>query len=213
MASSPGVHRQAVLSLSAIWLTLLVLGSLFLVPKLLQEPAGITIDTEIKTGVHVVFVLINPSSKSRPEYVDDVKRARAAVREYADSHHFFLSTIGVSDHWDVDEGLAILRQFGPFEEIIVGRNWFNTGLRRYALDLGGPLAFPQVIVTLEEIQVRDRGWESKGVTEVARLVGKEQLKEWLTLRVPQNFLIDKVGSSFETEDEGHVMETGEAGFF
>lgn len=49
-----------------------------------------------------------------------------------------------------------------------------------------------------------------GVLGLPAVVAVPVTPSGLGLPVPQKFVIDKVGGSFETENEGHVMKTGES---
>ncbi len=60
-----------------------------------------------------------------------VKAAARVVRQRAEETGADAVTVGVSIDWAVELGSKHLARYGEFDEIIVGRNWFNTGARPY----------------------------------------------------------------------------------
>lgn len=79
-----------------------------------------------------------------------VRQAKTVLRERADSADVSFSTIGVAKDWDIQEGYEYLMldtwsgpsadldlDFGPWDEVSVGRNWGNTIISRYVEQMGG----------------------------------------------------------------------------
>ena len=55
--------------------------------------------------------------------------------------------LGVSVDFAQEAGIGMLKRFGPFDEILVGRGWQNLAALRYVWgDLPGPAAVPQILV-------------------------------------------------------------------
>jgi hypothetical protein len=52
-------------------------------------------------------------------------KVRLAARARSEGRTF--RAVGVALDWHPDTGLAYLREFGQFDEIVVGSNWFNLG--------------------------------------------------------------------------------------
>ncbi len=107
-----------------------------------------------------------------------VAQSMAAMLQYANESGFYFSTIGVSDDWSVERGLRILEEFGTFDEVIVGRNWFNTGVERYITEAGALAAFPQIVVLLQERWLDREPWVYGQAEELIRVVGSGELAEW-----------------------------------
>ena len=78
----------------------------------------------------------------------------------------------------------MLEEFGPFNEILVGRGWLNTGAVRYIWeDIRGAAAIPQVVVTTRGV-VSDRVIEVGGEELVVRKAGARQIADWSSLAFP-----------------------------
>ena len=71
-----------------------------------------------------------------------------------------------------------LGEFGTFDEVIVGRNWFNTGIERYVTQPGAMEVVPQVVVTLQEKRIDTTPLQYGESRELIRLVGSAALKQW-----------------------------------
>jgi hypothetical protein len=138
----------------------------------------------------VVLVLIGSSfcagmrqAGFRPAFLaarDTVaKRVRQAGR--------ILVTIGVSIDWDPEVGVALLKSYGPFDELAVGANWENIGAVDYIWNDKGVAAVPQVVVL--ERSVNDDGRViSYGPDRVLlRLAGMPDLQSWMRAGGPLNF--------------------------
>lgn len=112
-------------------------------------------------------------------YVEAVRVAKTAMRAFAAESRYYYSTIGVSDEWVVQSGLQILSEFGAFDEVIVGRNWFNTGVQKYITTMMARPVVPQVIITVQDIDINVRPPKYGEVREVARFVGSNSLQDWV----------------------------------
>ena len=185
---SPRWGRRASLAFSGnkrviaySFLAILAVAALALVTTTLRSPpsADVVIDTEIESGRHLTFVLmaqqVAPGTQPDPAYVTQVRAARDSLRALATREGIYYSTVGVGMHWDIAEGLRVLNAYGHFDEVSVGRGWFNTGRFRYS---GGTV--PAVLVFLEDITVGQTSWTSQGFTEVARFEGRRSVREWGT---------------------------------
>ena len=124
---------------------------------------------------------VAPGAMPDPAYVTQVRAARDSLRALAAREGIYYSTVGVATEWDIAEGLRVLNAYGPFDEISVGRGWFNTGRFRYS---GGTV--PAVLVFLEDITVGQTSWTSEALTEVARFEGRRSVREWAARGFPLN---------------------------
>lgn len=145
-----------------------------------RAPAATTVDTRLESGIHVTFVFVASQvamgEDPDPGLVRIVSMARDSVRSAAQAANVRYSTVGVSDHWVVSEGIRTLEAFGPFDEVVVGRSWFNSGVLRYMSE--EPKGFPAVIITVEDITVGQSSWTSNGISEARRLLGRRALEAW-----------------------------------
>jgi hypothetical protein len=95
------------------------------------------------------------------------------------------TTIAVALDWDVDEGLAFLRNFGKFDEILVGRNWTNEGAIRYIWhDFPGRPSVPQVVVLVRSVDVGKRTLSVVGERVLTRQIGVDEIRDWVAKGVP-----------------------------
>ena len=164
---------------TTVGILLLVTGAALALSWRVFFPAGApAIDTRLETGEHLTLVLVAPTGTEDPEYVRMVGDAVIEMRRYAKESGYHFSTVGVSDDWSVSRGLKILEEFGPFDEVIVGRNWFNTGVERYITDFGAQAAVPQVAILLQERQVDTTPWTYGESRELIRLVGRGPMDAW-----------------------------------
>ncbi len=166
--------------LANVWLGLLSFGGIILLISSLHNPpfsSDSPVDTQYSSGTHVIFVVIGAGPPG-DEYVASVRRARSAFRRFANANGLLFSTVGVATQMPVDRGLWVLEQFGHFDEVDVGRTWFNTGVRMFAVEMGATTNLPQVVVILEEVDVGSHGWTSLGSRELARFVGPKELASW-----------------------------------
>lgn len=96
----------------------------------------------------VVFIASSTCSGVHVLGIEDAVSAiidneRAAARE---SGARFVA-VGVAIDRAVDDGMRMLRRFGPFDEVVSGRGWYNMGAYRYIWhDLPGYPGVPQIAV-------------------------------------------------------------------
>jgi hypothetical protein len=159
------------LSLSLLLAVLLVGVS---VRRSRQDP----VDTRFVNGTHVAFLFVAPTGPGSDALVSAVHAMRNAVRDAAKEAGVPFTTIGIADDWSVRNGLESLARFGPFDEVDVGRNVFNLGLRRYVFDVDGPRAVPQVIVARENFRMQRETSPFVGMEIVSRHVGVAEIMNW-----------------------------------
>jgi hypothetical protein len=90
----------------------------------------------------------------------------------------YYSTVGVSDEWSTARAWGLLKEFGPFDEISVGRNWLNTGVKRFVTDLAGEAVVPQVVVIAEDVRVDTLPFVYGKPVELLRVVGVDGMRAW-----------------------------------
>lgn len=138
----------------------------------------VEVDTRLEPGWHLTFAFIAPTSAATGQYEDAVKGGRAAMRQAASAAGVHYSTVGVSDHWSVEAGMELLNRFGPFDEVVVGRNWLNSGVKRYITDIQGEDAVPQVVVILQRIGTHTKPLTYSTPRILLRAVGYGAVLEW-----------------------------------
>lgn len=133
-------------------------------------------------GSEVVFLYIGAEScgwSNVDGLRDAVVRMADALRDEVDSQGKRFVTIGIARDISIEDGLRHLRRVGPFDEVISGRGWLNTGLIKYIYgDIPGPAATPQVVL-IERTVHRLAGQTRVGSEQViGRFVGAKEILEW-----------------------------------
>ena len=115
-----------------------------------------------------------------PEFKAVLSRFKLAIARLAEAEHRKLRTIGVSSDWDVDAGLRFLRDCGPWNELVVGNNWYNSAVIEHVWNLPDTNgAIPQVIVFERSFVLTGKRWIPTGKRYLIRLIGKPEVSEWL----------------------------------
>ena len=172
------------------YVLMLIAGTWFFRSAVWPEPSP-TIHTERKPGIHVTLVVVAPTAKPPDEMVAIVEDAIAAVGQSTRDAGMFFSTIGVSDDWSVERGLGLLRAFGHFDEVIVGRNWFNSGIVMFVEGLEGPAVVPQIVVVRQKKTIIEGRWTYGPMEELARAPGLAEMSKWAM----SGFPIERTGVS------------------
>ena len=166
-------NRRVVLALLAI----LTCGAALLAIGL-RRASTTTVDTRVQTGVHLTVTVVAPTINIDQELRRVVDSARSVLRTQASRLGYLFSTVGVSDDWNVRRGLQSLRDLGPFDEVVVGRNWLNSGIKRY-VDVGGnAAAVPQIVVSIQHVRTDTLPFQYGEMTTVRRLIGGTAIRQW-----------------------------------
>lgn len=148
------------------------------------RPSVAELTAIMKSGPHLTFVLVAPTANSDTALTFAIRRAHAVIKDRSKNEHLLFSSIGISDTWNTDSGVVQLSEIAKFDEIIVGRNWLNTGVAAYINSFGAQAAVPQVIIVTENIDTEKVPHVYSSRREVARLVGRRELEEWLASGAP-----------------------------
>ena len=154
-----------------------VLASLVLRAHIGQPEASIRF-FDANTTLTWSFVVFLPDA--RDEAFDKLLRdAINDVSELADQSNAAFSTVGVSMTLDVSNGLRLADYYGPFDEIIVGRDILNTAVPMYVVREGsGSVMTPQVSVVEIGVSI-EPGAITFGVPRVlARHAGLLEIRGW-----------------------------------
>jgi hypothetical protein len=115
-----------------------------------------------------------------PEFKVVLSRFKLAIAGLAQVERRKLRTIGVSNDWDVEVGLQFLRDCGPWDEVVVGNNWYNSAIIEHVWnlpDVDGSI--PQVVVFERAFILTGTRWIPGVKRYLIRLIGKVQMNEWL----------------------------------
>jgi hypothetical protein len=138
---------------------------------------------------HELLFVVIASSRSRgskaPGFEEHLAAARRLVARQATVRGAVFASIGVSVDPVLEEGLALLKRYGPFDEVDAGDNWENLGTAAFFWGgLHSEAAIPQVLVVSRD--VNDDGRVIVLGTErlLVRKIGSDSLTAWATAGAP-----------------------------
>lgn len=116
-----------------------------------------------------------------PALIDSVK-VQLARQAKARGQQFRAVFVGMD--WDPEKSLAVAREDGLWDEIIVGRNFFNAGAEQYIwADPDTSPAMPQIIVYEQNVTMGNR--VTFGLRQVLqRVTGSDELAAWVAQGSP-----------------------------
>ena len=127
----------------------------------------------------VFLVSANCGATQSPDLRDLAPKLWASLKRIGSAEGKRVISIGVSVDADPDQGLRVLRQFGPFDEVIAGGGWVNAGSSLFLLgSVAGPQAVPQLVLLEREVR-REGGLQNPSVPAlVTRRVGLERIIDY-----------------------------------
>ena len=131
-------------------------------------------------------------------YTDEAREAvRAAVlalQDRARAEGKAFAYVGVANDWDIEVGLDFLKASGPFDEIIVGRNWYNHAAAPHLfMNPDAIPALPTVVVYEQDVTSGDRGLVFSGERYLAAVSGGPALAEWAADGAPLPHVAPEMG--------------------
>jgi hypothetical protein len=85
-------------------------------------------------------------------------------------------SVALSVDQDPWVGTEFMKQFGPFDEILSGRGWLNTGAIAFIVrDMPAQRSIPQLILVERDVQVDDRSISAVSDRLVGRKIGADQI--------------------------------------
>jgi len=129
------------------------------------------------TSAHCFF-------STSPEMPKLIEKAKLRARNEAIENGASFAAIGVVVDWNVNQGFKHLSQFGEFDEVIIGRNWFNTGARKFIYADTTVLrgSVPQLVIVsrLNEVQRNDASstYNIKEQNIIARYSGADEIEAY-----------------------------------
>ena len=135
----------------------------------------------LQDGTELVAVLVTTSTcgfSAAPELPSVVAEAKAALLKRAEQEEKHFVYIGVGlDHNPV-EAFRFLRRFGPFDEVLAGRGWLNTGSIEFMIrGIPGPAATPQLIVFERDVVAGDNSISVTPDRIIGRYVGLAAIRQ------------------------------------
>ncbi len=111
-----------------------------------------------------------------------IEKSKIRAMNIANDSQANFAAIGVVIVWDVNEGFEHISNFGQFDEIMIGRNWFNIGARKYiyadtTISKG---SVPQLLIVSRKNEIKikeDRSiYKIKEQNIIARYRGFDEIK-------------------------------------
>jgi len=131
---------------------------------------------ELVNGNELAFVYIGATNCGfcrDPAVKAAVMQAKSILAARAESEHRPFSATGVALDFDVDKGLEYLATLGAFDQVIVGRSWFNAAVLELLTDGSDDaiLAVPQIIVYERSLQLEKTSVSAAPPRILARIPG------------------------------------------
>ena len=178
-------------------LALLVLAGLLALPAAAQEAAtperytpGYMRGADIAEGTELVLVYLGQSTCAPctwDSFKADLEAAKVALAARAEADSLAFAVIGVAAEGHVEEGLAFLRGSGAFDELVIGRSWFNSAVLSHLWrpdDLDERVVgFPSVIVFERDMTMAETIAASPPRYRV-ELAGADAVSEWVAAGAP-----------------------------
>jgi hypothetical protein len=118
-------------------------------------------------------------SSTRDTLRDDL-RALARKLRNPDNAAVILRFVGVSTDDDPAIGSAFLTSIMPFDEIVAGRGWVNTGTDRYVFRDSTPkLVIPQVLVFERRVRADSTAIQLDMLELRAQIIGADSIHRWV----------------------------------
>lgn len=152
-----------------------------------RRPTGTSLETAPPdpprvAGTHDLFLVTYIGMGSchmcrDPEVKQAVRRFRNAIVAKGTALDVSVTTRGIALDWDLVEGLELLRDLGPWHEVMIGNNWFGLGAQRHIWEEGEEGVVPQVVVSFQEYRIAENiDMQVRHEIELLRLIGGEEIQ-------------------------------------
>jgi len=162
-----------------------ILGVLFLssAPALSGQTQTYEPDYETPVGRELIGVFISSHTcggGQAAELKEAVEELKFVLSERAREAGVNFRMIGVIVSWEVEESLEYLAEFGAFDEVVVGSNWFNVGAQHYLwADSTKKTVIPQVQVIEHEVRPSERRLDIGPPLTLIQVLGSEEIIQWV----------------------------------
>ncbi len=202
--SNPGERRRkatrlALLTVSVGFLIGVSLGSAGLLPvpefSVRWSVPALSGDEYLPTGrsepgEQLLLVYVGSSTcgwSNRPGLPAMVRGLKTELSSRAAALGKQFAVIGVARDRRADDGLAHLEKFGPFDEVMAGQSWANTGIQEYiygARDMAGPGVTPQLIILSRRLDYSVGHVSTEEERVLLRRTGLGEITEWVEAGAP-----------------------------
>jgi hypothetical protein len=140
------------------------------------------------SGREIIAVYISASTcvaNTDPAFKPAVREVMRRLGAQRDSASRNVTITGVSIDWAPRVGIAYLDSLGEFDEIVSGRNWFNSAATRYVWQASrGKPEIPQIVLLERTVTMGESAVKISGERELARFVGGDSIKAWAARGAP-----------------------------
>jgi len=161
---------------------------LFVVGDLLGQSGQYEQAGKRASGREVVAVFISASfclGCRDPELKSAVEEMKLALRDRGDEGGFGFRVVGVALDWDPNVGKSYLDEFGFFDEMSLGSNWFGLGPEVYIWsDTTVQPAIPQLLLYEHSVVSSTSAVRFTDRVVLKRLLGKDEIVAWLDEGAP-----------------------------
>lgn len=194
MSTSPRLERTLTgVALVAATLTLIILFNLFQRPTT-KDPrrrllVGETVERDPEVMVERALVLLGSSQtpgETNRLLSDAWETLSHRYARGADHRAALFATVGVATDGDVRIASEWLRSIGKFEEVDVGRSWYNLGATAYIWsDTVSLAAIPQIVLVQRTIHEDVPGRiRYSDVVVLRRALGSKEIAAWANDTTP-----------------------------
>jgi hypothetical protein len=139
-------------------------------------------------GRELVVVFISSAScvaNTTPGFLEAIDPMNRALARQAEEQNLPFVAVGVTTDWSPDSGYAYLKRLSSFNEMIVGRNWYNLGAAVYiwADSTNRPME-PQVILLERDVVPGPTAVQISPDRVLRRFFGAKDIMDWVSEGAP-----------------------------
>ncbi|MGF1668820.1 MAG: hypothetical protein ACFCU6_00115 [Balneolaceae bacterium] len=138
---------------------------------------------DLDGGDYVRFIYIGSSRcgfANDEENHQNILNLKKALKEFVETNNYLFITTGISVDINAYQGFKYLEKTGPFDEILSGSSWFNSGANRYVWErFQGNPSTPQIILTRTKFKVEEYFGIFQSEEIIKRVSGKDEIREML----------------------------------
>lgn len=134
------------------------------------------------TTTELTLVYIGADSCSPchlPSLKSAIEKLKVILNNRAETQNKEFSAVGIANDFSVKKGWEFLNSTGYFDEVIIGKNWLNSGSIEFIWNHDQPEpSMPQIIVFEREVNVGE--FIQVGQKKyLARYAGSAEIEEWV----------------------------------
>jgi len=154
----------------------------------LAQESAYTPDSDLTDGKEIIAIYFGATSCGPcydPELKKDIQELKTLLNRHAKEMGYAFSITGAALDWEVVAGFEFLQEVGPFDEIVVGRNWDNLAAVEYLwADPSSMPAMPQIVLIEREGRKVNNRREYSENEVVAHHVSATVISQWVEAGAP-----------------------------